>query len=171
MGFGSGIRDPRSEIRNPRSGKNLFRIPDPGVIEAPKPGSATLFVRVDYTTPWETNWYPYFTSSKPYNNYIGLEHKFVPTWTSFVQPCYDGFCLPNSAMNRNLLVTADPERPEDAINQLASFRELENKQTATFSLLALHIFQKNYCFLPFTLPATISKGKKFDLKKIFDHLT
>jgi hypothetical protein len=38
MGFGSGIRDPGS-------GKNLFRIPDPGVKKAPDPGSgsATLF--------------------------------------------------------------------------------------------------------------------------------
>ena len=35
MGFGSGIRDPGS-------GKNLFRIPDPGVKKAPDPGSATL---------------------------------------------------------------------------------------------------------------------------------
>ena len=32
MGFGSGIRDPGS-------GKNLFRIPDPGVKKAPDPGS------------------------------------------------------------------------------------------------------------------------------------
>jgi hypothetical protein len=37
MGLGSGIRDPGS-------GKNLFRIPDPGVKKAPDPGSrsATL---------------------------------------------------------------------------------------------------------------------------------
>jgi hypothetical protein len=32
MGFGSGIRDPGS-------GKNLFRIPDPGVKKAPDPVS------------------------------------------------------------------------------------------------------------------------------------
>jgi hypothetical protein len=32
MGLGFGIRDPRS-------GKNLFRIPDPGVKKAPDPGS------------------------------------------------------------------------------------------------------------------------------------
>jgi hypothetical protein len=32
MGSGSGIRDPES-------GKNLFRIPDPGVKKAPGPGS------------------------------------------------------------------------------------------------------------------------------------
>ncbi len=32
MGLGSGIRDPGS-------GKNLFRIPDPGVQKAPDPGS------------------------------------------------------------------------------------------------------------------------------------
>jgi len=39
MGLGSGIRDPGS-------GKNLFRIPDPGVKKAPDPesGSATLFL-------------------------------------------------------------------------------------------------------------------------------
>jgi hypothetical protein len=35
MGLGSGIRDPGS-------GKNLFRIPDPGVKKEPDPGSATL---------------------------------------------------------------------------------------------------------------------------------
>jgi hypothetical protein len=35
MGLGFGIRDPGS-------GKNLFRIPDPGVKKAPDPGSATL---------------------------------------------------------------------------------------------------------------------------------
>jgi hypothetical protein len=35
MGLGSGIQDPRS-------GKNLFRIPDQGVKKAPDPGSATL---------------------------------------------------------------------------------------------------------------------------------
>jgi hypothetical protein len=35
MGLGSGIRDPGS-------GKNLFRIPDPEVKKAPDPGSATL---------------------------------------------------------------------------------------------------------------------------------
>jgi hypothetical protein len=38
--------DPGSEIRNPGSGKNLFRIPDPGVKKHPIPdpgsGSATL---------------------------------------------------------------------------------------------------------------------------------
>jgi hypothetical protein len=34
MGLGSGIRDPGSGI-------NLFRIPDPGVKKAPDPGSAT----------------------------------------------------------------------------------------------------------------------------------
>jgi hypothetical protein len=34
MGLGSGIRDPRS-------GKNLFRIPDPGVKKAPDPGSGS----------------------------------------------------------------------------------------------------------------------------------
>jgi hypothetical protein len=38
--------DPGSEIRDPGSGKNLFRIPDPGVKKAPIPdpgsGSATL---------------------------------------------------------------------------------------------------------------------------------
>ncbi len=31
--------DPGSEIRDPGSGKNLFRIPDPGVKKAPDPGS------------------------------------------------------------------------------------------------------------------------------------
>jgi hypothetical protein len=41
MGLGFGIRDPRSGIRDPGSGKNLFRIPDPGSRgqKAPDPGS------------------------------------------------------------------------------------------------------------------------------------
>ncbi len=41
MGLGSGIRDPGS-------GKNLFRIPDPGVKKAPDPGSgsATLILNL-----------------------------------------------------------------------------------------------------------------------------
>ncbi len=34
MGLGSGIR-----VRDPGSGKNLFRTPDPGVKKAPDPGS------------------------------------------------------------------------------------------------------------------------------------
>jgi hypothetical protein len=44
MGSGSGIRDPGS-------GKNLFRIPDPGVKKAPDPGSgsATLASRLSAT--------------------------------------------------------------------------------------------------------------------------
>jgi hypothetical protein len=33
------VWDPGSEIRNPGSGKNLFRIPDPEVKKAPDPGS------------------------------------------------------------------------------------------------------------------------------------
>ncbi len=36
MGLGSGIWDPRSG-----SGKNLLRIPDPGVKKAPDPGSGS----------------------------------------------------------------------------------------------------------------------------------
>jgi len=48
------VWDPGSGIRDPGSGKNLFRIPDPGVKKAPDPGSripdpgsgsATLAVR------------------------------------------------------------------------------------------------------------------------------
>jgi len=43
---GSEIRDPRSgipgsEIRDPGSGENLFLIPDPGVKKAPDPGSGS----------------------------------------------------------------------------------------------------------------------------------
>ncbi len=47
MGSGSGIRDPGS-------GKNLFRIPDPGVKKAPDPGSgsATLASRLSATDLW-----------------------------------------------------------------------------------------------------------------------
>jgi hypothetical protein len=36
------VLDSGSEVRDPRSGKNLFRIPDPGVKKAPDPGSGTL---------------------------------------------------------------------------------------------------------------------------------
>jgi hypothetical protein len=32
------VWDPESVIRDPRSGKNLFRVPDPGVKKAPDPG-------------------------------------------------------------------------------------------------------------------------------------
>jgi hypothetical protein len=39
--YGFGIRDPRSGIRDPGSGKNLFRIPNPGVKKAPDPGSGS----------------------------------------------------------------------------------------------------------------------------------
>jgi hypothetical protein len=49
MGFGSGIRDPGS-------GKNLFRIPDPEVKKAPDPGSgsATLAKNVSRYCHWTT---------------------------------------------------------------------------------------------------------------------
>jgi hypothetical protein len=43
-GYLSRIPDPDfypSRIRDPRSGKNLFRIPDPGVKKAPDPGSGS----------------------------------------------------------------------------------------------------------------------------------
>jgi hypothetical protein len=40
MGLGSRIRDPGS-------GKNLVRIPDPGVKKGPNPGSATLACTVN----------------------------------------------------------------------------------------------------------------------------
>ncbi len=36
------VQVPVWRIRDPGSGKNLFRIPDPGVKKAPDPGSATL---------------------------------------------------------------------------------------------------------------------------------
>ncbi len=35
------VWDPGSEIRDPGFGKNLFRIPDPGVKKAPDPGSGS----------------------------------------------------------------------------------------------------------------------------------
>jgi hypothetical protein len=41
MGLGTGIQDLGS-------GKNLFRIPDPGVKKAPDPGSATLITPIAY---------------------------------------------------------------------------------------------------------------------------
>jgi hypothetical protein len=45
------VWDPRSRIRDPGSGKNLFRIPDPGVKKAPDPGSgsATLPTFFNFT--------------------------------------------------------------------------------------------------------------------------
>jgi hypothetical protein len=47
------VWDPESEIRDPGSGKNLFRIPDPGVKKAPDPGSgsATLMGNVSFQMP------------------------------------------------------------------------------------------------------------------------
>jgi hypothetical protein len=39
MDLGSGIRDPRSEIRDPEKTYSGFRIPDPGVKKARDPGS------------------------------------------------------------------------------------------------------------------------------------
>jgi hypothetical protein len=42
MGLGSGIQDPGSEIRDPRSGIGKKPIQDPGLKKAPNPGSATL---------------------------------------------------------------------------------------------------------------------------------
>ncbi len=126
---------------------------------------------VSVQQPGEQNWYPYITSSKLRNltiiieiQNIGPDVRCIPTWTPFAQPCYESFSLPNSAMDGNLLVTADPERPEDAINQLASFRKLEYKQPANFSFLALPISKTFYCSLPFP-PWDLSKEKKFDLKK------
>jgi hypothetical protein len=43
-----------SEIRDPRSGKNLFLIPDPGVKKAPDPGSgsATLVSSKNQDVPY-----------------------------------------------------------------------------------------------------------------------
>jgi hypothetical protein len=38
------IWDPGSEFWDPGSGKNLFRIPDPGVKKAPVPGSLLLLL-------------------------------------------------------------------------------------------------------------------------------
>jgi hypothetical protein len=37
-----------SEIRYPESGKNLFRIPDPGVKKAPDPGSGSATLNTSY---------------------------------------------------------------------------------------------------------------------------
>jgi hypothetical protein len=66
-------------------------------------------------------------------------------------------------MDGNLLVTADSERPEDAINQLASFRKLEYKQTATFSFLALAIFEKILLSPPLYSPCDNKLRKKIQL--------
>jgi hypothetical protein len=42
------IWDPGSEIRDPGSGKNLFRIADPGVKKAPDPGSGSATLLENY---------------------------------------------------------------------------------------------------------------------------
>ncbi len=57
MGLGSGSRDPGSEIQDPGSGKNLFRIPDAGVKTAPDPGSgsATLHTGLIFVKTLEPN--------------------------------------------------------------------------------------------------------------------
>jgi hypothetical protein len=57
MVLGSGIRDPGS-------GKNLFRIPDPGVKKAPDPGSATLDGTVISVSTSGTFWR---VKGKPFN--------------------------------------------------------------------------------------------------------
>jgi hypothetical protein len=44
MGLGSGIRE------DPGSGKNPFRIPDPGVKKAPDPGSGSATLVTRYVT-------------------------------------------------------------------------------------------------------------------------
>ena len=41
------VWDPGSGIRDPGSGKNLFRIPDPGVKKAPDPGSGSATLLID----------------------------------------------------------------------------------------------------------------------------
>jgi hypothetical protein len=46
MGLGSGIRDPRSEIRDPEKTYSGSQITDPGVKKAPDPGSATLVLAI-----------------------------------------------------------------------------------------------------------------------------
>jgi hypothetical protein len=51
MGLGYGIR-------NPGSGKNLFRIPDPGVKNAPDPGSGSPTLVADL------NFFPQFCGSE-----------------------------------------------------------------------------------------------------------
>jgi hypothetical protein len=43
--------DPGSGIRDPGSGKNLFRIPDPGVKKAPDPGSGSATLRLSPPPP------------------------------------------------------------------------------------------------------------------------
>jgi hypothetical protein len=57
MGLGYGIR-------NPGSGKNLFRIPDPGVKNAPDPGSGSPTLVADL------NFFPQFCGSE--TGWIGI---------------------------------------------------------------------------------------------------
>ncbi len=74
--LGSRISDPGSRIQNPGSGKNLFRIPDPGVKKAPDPGSR---IRIR-NTGWKekiTNWFKelavHFAISPAAPKKMGLE--------------------------------------------------------------------------------------------------
>jgi hypothetical protein len=50
MDLGSGIRDPGS-------GKNLFRIPDPGVKKAPDPGSGSATLILGLGARWEAAYF------------------------------------------------------------------------------------------------------------------
>ncbi len=65
------VWDPGYGIRDPRSGKNLFRIPDPGVKKAPDPGSGsatlpiTMHVRLRVLTWAEQRAPPDWTASRP----------------------------------------------------------------------------------------------------------
>ena len=45
------VWDPGSGIQDPGSGKNLFRIPDPGVKKAPDPGSGSATLTPDQSRP------------------------------------------------------------------------------------------------------------------------
>ncbi len=69
--YGFGIRDPTSEIQNPGSGKNLFRIPDPGVKKAPDPGSGSATLQ--------------YLRNEPPNKWVALKKLL-----------FNGFSLPRS---------------------------------------------------------------------------
>ncbi len=54
MVLGSGIRDPRSRIRDPEKTYSGSRIPDPGVKKhpIPDPGSGSATLQKSFSCPW-----------------------------------------------------------------------------------------------------------------------
>ncbi len=82
MGLGSGIRDPRSGIRDLGSGKNLFRIPDLGVKKAQDPGSRIRIRNTDACDPAQKSNVQYLNSC--YRIILCTVYKYLYTAPSTV---------------------------------------------------------------------------------------